>query len=165
VEERHVVSAVPNAADPITGGPINPGQQFGALTPRARPSARSNRRSTSATPLHLTPTSTRTGGSASNREVSTVKALKSLLIRPSTARRLKPTLRSTNQYGKEWSSAYEAGIKGRVGRLRYSLAGFYTQVRNAVLRILRWELRLAASHRTSIVWTSRASRRTSTGSP
>jgi iron complex outermembrane receptor protein len=36
VEERHVVSAVPNAADPITGGPINPGQQFGALTPKSK---------------------------------------------------------------------------------------------------------------------------------
>jgi iron complex outermembrane receptor protein len=131
IERRQSSTLVPTANDPFTGGPINPGQAFGALTPQK------------ATFKQLEPKVTlswkpqpglniygnwgigfKSGGF--NNQGSAA------LIKQSFVDFINADVRITDKYDKEWSSAFEAGIKGSLldDHLTFDLAGYYTQVHN-----------------------------------
>ena len=131
IERRQSSSMVPDALDPFTGGPINPGQAFGALTPQK------------ATFKQLEPKVTlswkpqpglnfygnwgigfKSGGFNNQGSAALIKA--------NFVDFINADVHITDKYDKEWSSAFEAGFKGSLlnDRLTFDLAGYYTQVHN-----------------------------------
>lgn len=128
-EERASSSLVPTATDPFTGGPINPGQAFGPLTPKSatfdklepkvtlswRPDPRVNLYANWGIGF-------KSGGFNNQGSAAIINAN---FVTP-----LNANVNITDQYRKEWSSAFEAGVKGELfdHHVTYDLAGFYTQV-------------------------------------
>jgi iron complex outermembrane receptor protein len=130
VERRRVANQVPVATDPFTGGPINPGQT-GAAIPSKRQTFRQLEPKISAR-FEIAPRTNlfanwgvgfKSGGF--NNQGSAAIVDQNFNIAPINAGVL-----INDDFRKERSSAYEAGIKGRVGPVNYSLAGYYTQVRD-----------------------------------
>ena len=131
VEDRKTRSLVPTATDPFTGGPINPGQAFGALTPK------------DATFKQLQPKLTLSwkpspdfniyanwgigfkSGGFNNQGASTI-------IDQNFNQFIGAGVTINDQYEKERSSAYEAGIKGSIagGRITFDLAGYHTRIKD-----------------------------------
>jgi iron complex outermembrane receptor protein len=130
IEQRHAENLVPVAIDPFTGGPINPGQTAGAIGPK------------SATFKQLEPKITlrwevaprtnifanwgvgfKSGGF--NNQGSAAIVDQNFNVPPINAGVL-----INDQFRKERSSAFEAGVKGRFGPINYNLAGYYTRVRD-----------------------------------
>ena len=131
VEDRKSSSLVPTATDPFTGGPINPGQAFGALTPKSASFKQFEPKVT----LSYKPTDDlniygnwgigfKSGGFNNQGSAQ--------LIRNSFVNFFGANVRVDDQYKKEWSSAFEAGVKGNLadGAVTFDLAGYYTQVHN-----------------------------------
>ena len=129
IEDRKSSSLVPTATDPFTGGPINPGQAFGALTDKQ---ARFEQFEPKVT-LSYKPNSDlniyanwgigfKSGGF--NNQGSAQG------IRDNFVNAFGANVTVTDQYDKEWSSAWEAGLKGNLlnGKVTFDLAGYYTQV-------------------------------------
>lgn len=129
IEDRKSSSLVPTATDPFTGGPINPGQAFGPLTDK---SARFEQFEPKVT-LSYKPTPDlnlyanwgigfKSGGFNNQGSAQ--------LIQDSFVNFFGADVTVNDQYRKEWSSAWEAGIKGNLlnGALTFDLAGYYTQV-------------------------------------
>lgn len=129
IERRKSSSLVPNVNDPFTGGPINPGQLFGPLTPKAATFRQFEPKVT----LNWEPVPNlnlyanwgigfKSGGF--NNQGSAA------LIDQNFNQFINAGVTINDQYDKEWSSAWEAGIKGSAlnGRLTFDLAGYYTQV-------------------------------------
>lgn len=130
VERRHVDNQVPLAIDPFTGGPINPGQTGGAIPSKSR-TYRQLEPKISAR-YEIAPNTNlfadwgvgfKSGGF--NNQGSAAIVNQNFNVAPINAGVL-----INDDFRKERSSAYEAGIKGRVGPVNYSLAGYYTQVRD-----------------------------------
>ena len=130
-ESRSTTSQVPTATDPFTGGPINPGQAFGPLVPKSATFAQLEPKVT----LSWKPTDAvnvygnwgigfKSGGF--NNQGSAA------IIQTNFVTPLGADVHITDQYNKEWSSAFEAGIKGSLfdHAVTFDLAGFYTQVHN-----------------------------------
>ena len=130
-ESRHTSSLVPTATDPFTGGPINPGQAFGALTPK------------SATFDQIEPKVTLSYKPAPGFNIYGNWGIgfksggfnnqgSAAIIKGNFVDALGSQVNITDQYAKEWSSAFEAGLKGGVlnNAVTFDLAGFYTQVHN-----------------------------------
>ncbi|WP_353228633.1 TonB-dependent receptor [Novosphingobium sp.] len=130
-ESRNTSSLVPTANDPFTGGPINPGQAFGPLAPK------------SAVFDQLEPKVTLSWkpGDQFNIYGNWGIGFKSggfnnqgsaAIIQTNFVTPLGADVHITDQYNKEWSSAFEAGIKGNLfdHAVTFDLAGFYTQVHN-----------------------------------
>ncbi len=136
IEDRSVKSLVPFVTDPITGGPINPGQANGPISPK------------DATFKQLEPKLTlsyklareavlfadwgvgfKSGGFNNQGSAATVNAAFNDGVTPGT---INAGVTINDQYKKERSSAFEAGVKGALfgGRVSYDLAGYYTQVRD-----------------------------------
>jgi iron complex outermembrane receptor protein len=128
-EERKSRSLVPTATDPFTGGPINPGQAFGALTPKSAAFQQVQPKVT----LSYKPTPDfniyanwgigfKSGGFNNQGSAALIDANFNQFIDAGVT--------INDRYGKEWSSAYEAGVKGSLlnGRLTFDLAGYYTQI-------------------------------------
>jgi iron complex outermembrane receptor protein len=128
IEARQVVSAVPSVLDPITGGPINPGQAFGPITPQKRtfrqlePKISLRYEIADNTNLFANWGIGFKSGGFNNR------GTKILVDQAFNNSAINAGVTVNDDFDKEWSSAYEAGIKGRVGPVRYDLAGYYTQV-------------------------------------
>lgn len=129
IEDRKSSTLVPTAADPFTGGPINPGQAFGALTPQH---ARFEQFEPKVT-LSYKPAAGiniygnwgigfKSGGFNNQGSAALIKA--------NFVDFIKADVHINDQYKKEWSSAFEAGIKGSLldDKLTFDLAGYYTQV-------------------------------------
>ena len=129
IEDRKSSSLVPTATDPFTGGPINPGQAFGPLADK---SARFEQFEPKVT-LSYKPTSDlnlyanwgigfKSGGFNNQGSAQ--------LIKDSFVNFFGADVTVNDQYKKEWSSAWEAGLKGNLldGKLTFDLAGYYTQV-------------------------------------
>lgn len=130
VEQRRVDNQVPVATDPFTGGPINPGQTGGAIPPKTRtfrqlePKVSVRYEIAPRTNLFANwGVGFKSGGF--NNQGSAAIVNQNFNVAPINAGVL-----ITDGFRKERSSAYEAGIKGRVGPVTYSLAGYYTQVRD-----------------------------------
>ena len=130
-ESRTTSSLVPVATDPFTGGPINPGQAFGPLVPKSATFDQIEPKVT----LSWKPTDElnvygnwgigfKSGGF--NNQGSAA------IIQTNFVTPLGADVHITDQYNKEWSSAFEAGVKGSLFDhvVSFDLAGYYTQVHN-----------------------------------
>ncbi|MGL5839398.1 MAG: TonB-dependent receptor [Sphingorhabdus sp.] len=130
IEDRKTSSLVPTAVDPFTGGPINPGQAFGAFTPKSE------------SYKQLQPKisiSWKPGGGDTNIYANWGIGFKSggfnnqgsaAIINANFNAFIGAGVNITDEYDKERSSAFEAGIKGALfdGRITYDLAGYYTRI-------------------------------------
>ncbi|MEY5007450.1 MAG: hypothetical protein RL764_766, partial [Pseudomonadota bacterium] len=131
IEDRKSSSLVPTALDPFTGGPINPGQAFGKLTDK---NARFEQFEPKVT-VSYKPNSDlniyanwgigfKSGGFNNQGSAQ--------LIRDNFVSAFGANVKVNDQYDKEWSSAFEGGVKGNLldGKVTFDLAGYYTQVHN-----------------------------------
>ncbi|MDF8334660.1 TonB-dependent receptor [Novosphingobium cyanobacteriorum] len=131
VEKRKSSSLVPTVLDPFTGGPINPGQAFGTLQPQKATFKQWEPKVS----ISWKPTDTlnlygnwgigfKSGGFNNQGSAALIKA--------NFVDFINANVNITDRYNKEWSSAFEAGIKGSLldGKLTFDLAGYYTQVHN-----------------------------------
>lgn len=130
IEDRSTASRVPTAVDPFSGGPINPGQAFGALTPKSQ------------SYKQLQPKisiSWKPGGGDTNIYANWGIGFKSggfnnqgsaAIVDANFNAFIGAGVTITDDYAKERSSAFEAGVKGSLldGRITYDLAGYYTRI-------------------------------------
>lgn len=130
IEDRSSESRVPaGALDPFTGGPINPGLAFGAFTPVEE----TFRQLQPKVSLSWTPNPDlnvyanwgigfKSGGF--NNQGS------SAIIDANFVQNLGSEVFIEDQYDKEVSSAFEAGVKGQIanGAITFDLAGYYTDI-------------------------------------
>ncbi len=134
VEDRASNSLVPTATDPFTGGPINPGQAFGPLTPKSASFKQLQPKIT----LSWTPTSDlnvyanwgigfKSGGFNNQGSSALINANFNNGVTPGT---INANVRIDDQYRKEKSSAFEVGVKGSLfdNRITFDLAGYYTRI-------------------------------------
>ena len=129
IEQRKVSNRVPVATDPITGGPINPGQAFGPITDKSKTfSQLEPKLSLSFKPNAQTNfyadwgIGFKSGGFNNQGSAAIVDQNFNQFINAGVL--------IQDQYRKEWSSAFEIGLKGSLldRRLTYDLAGYYTQI-------------------------------------
>jgi iron complex outermembrane receptor protein len=134
IEDRSSSSLVPTATDPITGGPINPGQAFGPLTPKSdkfkqlQPKITLSWRPSDNFNLYANwGIGFKSGGFNNQGSSAIINANFNDGVTPGT---IDADVNITDQYRKERSSAFEAGIKGSLmdGRVTFDLAGYYTRV-------------------------------------
>ena len=128
IEKRGVTNQVPLATDPFTGGPINPGQAFGAIAPQQETFRQLEPKITIR--WEIAPQTNffanwgvgfKSGGF--NNQGSAAIVDQNFNVPPINA-----GVTINDKFNKERSSAFEAGIKGRAGPVRYNLAGYYTRV-------------------------------------
>jgi iron complex outermembrane receptor protein len=134
IEDRSVRSLVPNVFDPITGGPINPGQQVvgGVVQPIAGQSQtfrqfqpKISLRYEAADNVNLYANwgiGFKSGGF--NNQGSAA------IVDQSFNQFIGTNVLIEDQYRKEVSSAFEAGVKGSLfdDRITFDLAGYYTSI-------------------------------------
>lgn len=129
IEERGVSNDVPNVLDPITGGPLNPGQSGGPITDKSasfkqlQPKLELSFRPNPGTNIYANwGIGFKAGGFNNQGSQAIVDQNFNQFIGAGVA--------ITDQYRKERSSAFEAGIKGALfnGRVTYDLAGYYTEI-------------------------------------
>ena len=130
IEDRSTASRVPTAVDPFSGGPINPGQAFGVLAPKSQ------------SYKQLQPKisiSWKPGGGDTNIYANWGIGFKSggfnnqgsaAIVDANFNAFIGADVTITDDYDKERSSAFEAGVKGSLldGRVTYDLAGYYTRI-------------------------------------
>ena len=129
IEDRKTRSLVPTATDPFSGGPINPGQAFGALTPKSatfkqlQPKVTLSWRPTPELNIYGNWGIGFKSGGFNNQGASTI-------IDQNFNQFIGAGVTINDQYRKERSSAFEAGIKGSLldNRLTFDLAGYYTRI-------------------------------------
>lgn len=130
VERRNVSSRVPNVLDPITGSKINPGlpatgtipdkaQTFKQLEPKVSLSWKPNAQTNIYADWGI---GFKSGGFNNQGSASLVNANFNQFIGAGVT--------INDNFRKERSSAFEAGIKGALldGRISYDLAGYYTRI-------------------------------------
>ena len=130
-ETRSTNSLVPTATDPFTGGPINPGQAFGPLVPKSavfdqlEPKVTLSYKPADGFNIYGNWGIGFKSGGFNNQGSAAI--IQTNFVTPLGAQ-----VNITDQYAKEWSSAFEAGVKGGVlnNAVTFDLAGFYTQVHN-----------------------------------
>jgi iron complex outermembrane recepter protein len=135
IEDRSVASRVPNVADPITGGPINPGlpvtgtippksQKFKQIEPKVSLSFRPDPRTNIYANWGI---GFKSGGFNNQGSAAIVAGNFNNGITPGT---IDADVAISDQYNKEVSSAFEVGVKGSLfdGRVTYDLAGYYTDI-------------------------------------
>ena len=131
-EHRSVDSLVPNVADPITGGPINPGQQFGAIASKSKTFNQVEPKVTLG--YEFAPRNNiyanwgigfKSGGFNNQGSAAIIAQNFDDGVTPGT---INADVTINDNYRKEWSSAFEVGVRGRIGPVSYDMAGFYTQV-------------------------------------
>ncbi|WP_432199931.1 TonB-dependent receptor [Erythrobacter sp. W53] len=129
IEDRSSESLVPNATDPFTGGPINPGQAFGALTPvdatfkQLQPKVSLSWQPTPDLNFYANwGIGFKSGGFNNQGSAAVVDA--------NFVQFIGSEVTINDQYDKEVSSAFEAGIKGVLadGAITFDLAGYYTNI-------------------------------------
>jgi iron complex outermembrane recepter protein len=135
-ERRKVNNLVPVAADPITGGPVNPGQAFGPIAPKSKTFNQLQPKIT----LSFKPGDQLTlfanwgigfksGGFNNQGSATIVNQNFNSAISPTTAL-INAGVTINDQFRKERTSSFEAGVKGALadGRFSYELAGYYNRV-------------------------------------
>jgi iron complex outermembrane receptor protein len=135
IEDRSATNLVPFVTDPITGGPINPGQAGGPIPPK------------DATFKQLEPKVTISFKAADEAVLfanwgvgfksggfnnSGSAAIVNNNFNNGAVGTINAGVTINDQYRKERSSAFEAGVKGALfdGALNYDLAGYYTTIRD-----------------------------------
>jgi iron complex outermembrane receptor protein len=129
IEGRKTRSLVPTATDPFSGGPINPGQAFGAITPKSatfrqlQPKVTLSWRPTPELNIYGNWGIGFKSGGFNNQGASTI-------IDQNFNQFINAGVTINDQYRKERSSAFEAGIKGSLfdNRVTFDLAGYYTDI-------------------------------------
>jgi iron complex outermembrane recepter protein len=129
IEDRSSSSLVPTATDPFTGGPINPGQAFGAFTSKSKKFKQFQPKIS----LGYKPSPDfniyanwgvgfKSGGFNNQGSKAIIDANFNNFINAG--------VNIADDYRKETSSAFEAGVKGSLigGDLTFDLAGYYTQI-------------------------------------
>lgn len=129
IEDRSVRNLVPLVSDPITGGPINPGQAFGPIRPQSQVFEQLQPKITLRYALSDDinvygnwGVGFKSGGF--NNQGSAA------IVDQNFVQNLGADVTIRDQYDKETSSAFEAGFKGSLldGRVTFDVAGFYTRV-------------------------------------
>jgi iron complex outermembrane receptor protein len=129
IEDRRVRSLVPNATDPFTGGPINPGQAFGPIPAQSetfkqfQPKISLRYELTDDINMYGNwGIGFKSGGFNNQGSAAIVDQAFNQFIGTNVL--------IDDQYRKEVSSAFEAGIKGSVldGAVTFDLAGYYTNI-------------------------------------
>jgi len=134
IEDRNVRSLVPAVRDPITGGPINPGQAIvaGNVQPLGPQSATFKQfQPKISLRYELTPDINAYGNWGIGFKSGGFNNQGSAAIVDSAFNNFIGTnVLIDDQYRKEVSSAFEAGVKGSVldGAVTFDLAGYYTKV-------------------------------------
>ena len=129
IEDRKSSSLVPTATDPFTGGPINPGQAFGAFTPKSasfkqlQPKVTLSWHPSDQLNLYANWGIGFKSGGFNNQGSSAI-------INANFNQFINAGVTINDQYRKERSSAFEVGIKGSLldDRVTFDLAGYYTRV-------------------------------------
>ncbi|MFM6830929.1 MAG: TonB-dependent receptor [Novosphingobium sp.] len=129
IEDRASSSLVPNVLDPFTGGPINPGLAFGAFKPQnatfkqLQPKVTLSFHPSNALNVYANWGIGFKSGGFNNQGSSAV-------VNANFNQFINAGVTIDDQYRKEKSSAFEAGIKGEVldGRITYDIAGYYTRI-------------------------------------
>ncbi len=129
IEDRSVTNLVPLVDDPITGGPINPGQAFGAIRGQSQVFEQLQPKITLRYALSDDinvygnwGVGFKSGGF--NNQGSAA------IVDQNFVQFIGADVTINDQYEKETSSAFEAGVKGNLfdGRVTFDVAGFYTKV-------------------------------------
>lgn len=129
IEERSTESLVPDALDPFTGGPINPGQAFGTLSPQnetfrqLQPRINLSYQPTPDLNFYATWGIGFKSGGFNNQGASA-------LIDANFNQFIGADVLIEDQYRKEVSSAFELGFKGSLlnDAVTFDLATYYTQI-------------------------------------
>ncbi|MDI1297100.1 MAG: TonB-dependent receptor, partial [bacterium] len=131
IEQRRAKNIVPVATDPFTGGPINPGQAFGAISDKKatfkqlQPKLSVRWEIAPHTNLFANwGVGFKSGGFNNQGSAAIINANFNSPVIPA----IDADVTINDQFRKERSSAFEAGIKGRAGPINYNLAGYYTRV-------------------------------------
>ncbi len=133
-EARKANNLVPFVRDPITGGPINPGQANGPIGPKSENFGQIQPKLTASYKLSEEAVifanwgiGFKSGGFNNSGSSAIVNQNFNNGITPGT---INAGVRINDKYDKETSSAFEAGLKGSLfdGRVRYDLAGYFTRV-------------------------------------
>ncbi len=130
IEDRKSSSLVPNATDPFTNAPINPGQKFGPLTDKSarfeqfEPKISLSYKLNNDLNLYANWGIGFKSGGFNNQGSSQV--IKDNFVTSA----VQADVAVTDKYNKERSSAWEAGVKGSLmdGAVTFDLAGYYTRV-------------------------------------
>jgi iron complex outermembrane receptor protein len=129
IEDRSVTNLVPLVADPITGGPLNPGQAFGPIRSQSQVfeqlQPKISLRYAVSPDINLYGNwgvGFKSGGFNNQGSAAIVQA--------NFVDFIDADVLINDRYRKEKSSAFEAGVKGKLldGRVNFDLAGFYTKV-------------------------------------
>ncbi|MEO0463432.1 MAG: TonB-dependent receptor [Pseudomonadota bacterium] len=129
IEDRSVSSLVPNATDPFTGGPINPGQAFGPIPDQDatfrqfQPKISLRYEVSDDVNLYANwGIGFKSGGFNNQGSAAIVDQNFNQFIGTSVL--------IEDQFRKETSSAFEAGVKGALldGRINFDLAAYYTDI-------------------------------------
>ena len=134
IEDRSSSSLVPIATDPFTGGPINPGQAFGPLTPKSasfkqlQPKVTLSWQPSNALNIYANwGIGFKSGGFNNQGSSAIINANFNNGVTPGT---INARVVIRDQYRKERSSAFELGVKGSIldDRVTFDLAGYYTRI-------------------------------------
>jgi iron complex outermembrane receptor protein len=129
IEDRSVSNLVPDVLDPITGGPINPGQAFGAIPDQSAKfkqlQPKISLRYEVSDDINFYANwgiGFKSGGFNNQGSAAIVDTAFNQFIGTSVL--------IEDQFRKEKSSAFEAGLKGELldGRVNFDLAGYYTTI-------------------------------------
>ncbi|WP_051504427.1 TonB-dependent receptor [Sphingomonas jaspsi] len=134
IEARQVSNRVPLVTDPILGGPLNPGQVSGAIPDQKKtfrqlePKINVSFRPNSTTNIYANwGIGFKSGGFNNSGSSAIIDAnFNNNALGPTAG----DVVSIDDQFRKERSSAFEAGIKGSFlnGKLTYDLAGYYTRI-------------------------------------
>ncbi len=128
IEDRSSRSRVPTAVDPFSGGPINPGQAFGAFSPQSasyrqlQPKIELSWQPMDNTNIYANWGIGFKSGGFNNQGSAAIIAANNAFVGS--------TVLITDRYDKEVSSAFEVGIKGSLfdNRVTFDLAAYHTDI-------------------------------------
>ncbi|MEN9931531.1 MAG: hypothetical protein RIS17_104 [Pseudomonadota bacterium] len=136
IERRRADNLVPFVTDPISGGPINPGQNGGPIPPAENTFKQLQPKVTLAYKLDDDNSLFANWGVGFKAGGFNNQGSAAIVNNNFNNGRVPGTINAgvtiNDQYRLERSSAFEAGIKGSIldGRVTYDLAGYYTRVRD-----------------------------------
>jgi iron complex outermembrane receptor protein len=134
IEDRLSTNLVPFVKDPITGGPINPGQAAGPIQPQGatfkqvQPKVTLSYKAADEAVLFANWGIGFKSGGFNNQGSAAI--VNNNFNNGVTVGTINAGVTINDQFRKEKSSAFEAGVKGSLldGRISYDLAGYYTKV-------------------------------------